>query len=167
AVGRGWQSRGQRLDVSGWGCGDNRLLRLDLRWSGDPDRVSSLCGAALHWGRVCPVVRAHPQTFPLVARIADQFVAVGWVEHLRNPSPYQRTLGWVSQVLNPSYAPHRSDGGTHTVLRSNSSIEIPCGPRMKQIRTPGRTVVGSLVNSTPLPLSSAATASMPLTVSPK
>ena len=32
---------------------------------------------------------------------------------------------------------------------------------------PGRTVVGSLVNSTPLALSSATTASMPVTVSPK
>ncbi len=27
---------------------------------------------------------------------------------------------------------------------------MPCGPRMKQIRTPGRMVVGSLVNSTPV-----------------
>src|SRR5919201_4284498 len=51
--------------------------------------------------------------------------------------------------------------------RSRSSIEIPCGPRMKQMRTPGLIVVGSLVNSTPLPLISAATASMSFTVSPK
>ena len=28
--------------------------------------------------------------------------------------------------------------------RSSSSIEMPCGPRMKQMRTPGRMVVGSL-----------------------
>ena len=51
--------------------------------------------------------------------------------------------------------------------RSSSSIEMPCGPRMKQMRTPGRIVVGSLVNSTPLALISAATASMSFTVSPK
>ena len=51
--------------------------------------------------------------------------------------------------------------------RSNSSIETPSGPRIKQIRTPGRTVVGSRVNSTPFFFSSAATASMPLTVRPK
>ena len=51
--------------------------------------------------------------------------------------------------------------------RSNSSIEMPCGPRMKQMRTPGRMVVGSLVNSTPLALISAATASMSFTVNPK
>src|SRR5262247_4344141 len=52
-------------------------------------------------------------------------------------------------------------------LRSSSSIETPSGARMKQTRTPGRTVVGSRVNSTPLALSSAAIASMPLTDSPK
>ena len=51
--------------------------------------------------------------------------------------------------------------------RSRSSIEIPCGPRMKQMRTPGRMVVGSRVNSTPLALISAATASMSFTASPK
>ncbi len=44
--------------------------------------------------------------------------------------------------------------------RSRSSIEMPCGPRRKQMRTPGRIVVGSFVNSTPLALISAATASM-------
>lgn len=51
--------------------------------------------------------------------------------------------------------------------RSSNSIEMPCGPRMKQMRTPGRMVVGGLVNSTPLALISAATASMSFTVSPK
>ena len=51
--------------------------------------------------------------------------------------------------------------------RSSSSIEMPCGPRMKQMRTPGRMVVGSFVNSTPLALISAATASMSFTVRPK
>src|ERR1700678_482072 len=51
--------------------------------------------------------------------------------------------------------------------RSSSSIEIPCGPRMKQMRTPGRVVVGSLVNSTPLALISAATASISFTLSPR
>src|SRR4051794_29465132 len=51
--------------------------------------------------------------------------------------------------------------------RSSSSTEMPCGPRMKQMRTPGRMVVGSLVNSTPLALISAATASMSFTVKPK
>ena len=44
---------------------------------------------------------------------------------------------------------------------------MPCGPRMKQMRTPGRMVVGSFVNSTPLALISVATASMSFTVSPK
>jgi hypothetical protein len=51
--------------------------------------------------------------------------------------------------------------------RSSSSTEMPCGPRMKQMRTPGRMVVGSFVNSTPFALISAATASMSFTVSPK
>jgi hypothetical protein len=51
--------------------------------------------------------------------------------------------------------------------RSKSSIETPSGPRIKQIRTPGRTVVGSRVNSTPFFFNSAATASMPLTARPK
>jgi hypothetical protein len=41
------------------------------------------------------------------------------------------------------------------------------GPRKKQMRNPGRMVRGSMVNSTPLALSSAATASTPLTVRPK
>ncbi len=48
--------------------------------------------------------------------------------------------------------------------RSSSSIDTPSGPRMKQTRVPGRTVVGSRVNSTPLALRSAAIASMPVTV---
>ena len=52
-------------------------------------------------------------------------------------------------------------------LRSSSSIDTPSGARMKQTRTPGRTVVGSRVNSTPLALRSAAMASMPRTESPK
>src|SRR5262249_51102072 len=52
-------------------------------------------------------------------------------------------------------------------LRSSSSIDTPSGARRKATRTPGRTVVGSRVNSTPLALSSATIASMPLTVSPK
>ncbi len=52
-------------------------------------------------------------------------------------------------------------------LRSRSSIDTPSGARMKQTRTPGRTVVGSRVNSTPLLLSSAAMASMPFTLRPK
>ena len=52
-------------------------------------------------------------------------------------------------------------------LRSSSSIDTPSGARMKQTRTPGRTVVGSRVNSTPLALRSAAMASIPLTESPK
>src|SRR3954471_22394678 len=52
-------------------------------------------------------------------------------------------------------------------LRSSSSIETPCGARRKATRTPGRTVVGSRLNSAPLALSSATTASMPLTSSPK
>src|SRR6516162_9030193 len=54
-----------------------------------------------------------------------------------------------------------------TALRSSSSIDTPSGARKKATRTPGRTVVGSRVNSAPLALSSATTASMPLTVSPK
>ena len=58
-------------------------------------------------------------------------------------------------------------GEAHACLRSSNSIEMPSGPRMKHTRTPGRTVVGSRVNSTPLALRSAAMASMPLTVSPK
>src|SRR5437899_1464336 len=37
----------------------------------------------------------------------------------------------------------------YLLSRSSSSTEMPCGPRMKQMRTPGRMVVGSLVNSTP------------------
>ena len=55
----------------------------------------------------------------------------------------------------------------HDAWRSSSSIETPSGARMKQTRRPGRTVVGSLVNSTPLALRSAAMASMPLTARPK
>src|SRR5262245_45160269 len=55
----------------------------------------------------------------------------------------------------------------HAGVRSSSTLDTPSGVRMKQRRTPGRTVVGSLVNSTPLALRSAAMASMPLTVSPK
>nr|GAJ35988.1 hypothetical protein BDOA9_0152000 [Bradyrhizobium sp. DOA9] len=51
--------------------------------------------------------------------------------------------------------------------RSSSSIEMPSGPRMKQMRTPGRMVVGSRVKATPLALISAATASMSFTVKPK
>ena len=47
--------------------------------------------------------------------------------------------------------------------RSSSSIEMPCGPRRKQILMPGRGVCGSLVNSTPFFLRSAAMASMPET----
>jgi hypothetical protein len=64
--------------------------------------------------------------------------------------------------LNSQAHPH-----ANFLSRSSSSIEMPCGPRMKQMRTPGRIVVGSLVNSTPLALISAATASMSFTVSPK
>jgi hypothetical protein len=56
---------------------------------------------------------------------------------------------------------------TYFLSRSSSSIEMSCGPRMKQMRTPGRMVVGSLVNSTPLALISAATASISFTLSPK
>src|SRR5262245_41872586 len=56
---------------------------------------------------------------------------------------------------------------TQAALRSSSSIDTPSGARRKATRTPGRTVVGSLVNSTPFALSSATTASMPVTVSPK
>jgi hypothetical protein len=56
---------------------------------------------------------------------------------------------------------------TYLSSRSRSSIEMPCGPRRKQMRVPGRMVVTSLVNSTPFAFSSAATASMPLTASPK
>src|SRR5262245_1014121 len=52
-------------------------------------------------------------------------------------------------------------------LRSSSSIDTPSGARRKATRTPGRTVVGSRVNSTPLALSSATMASMPLTRRPK
>ena len=48
-----------------------------------------------------------------------------------------------------------------------SSIHTPSGPRMKHTRTPGRMVVGSRVNSTPLAFRSAAIASMPVTASPK
>src|SRR5579863_466644 len=55
----------------------------------------------------------------------------------------------------------------YLALRSRSSIDTPSGARMKQTRTPGRTVVGSRVNSTPLAFRSAAIASIPLTDSPK
>src|SRR5450759_1540287 len=51
--------------------------------------------------------------------------------------------------------------------RSSSSIEMPCGPRRKQIFLPGRGECGSLVNSTPFFLRSAAMASMPETARPK
>ena len=69
----------------------------------------------------------------------------------------------------PAQAHERRHRLRHTYFwsRSKSSIEMPCGPRKKQMRRPGRMVRGSMVNSTPLASSSAATASMPLTVSPK
>ena len=51
--------------------------------------------------------------------------------------------------------------------RSSSSMEMPCGPRRKQILMPGRGMVGSMVNSTPFFLISAAIASRPVTDSPK
>src|SRR6185437_4174995 len=52
-------------------------------------------------------------------------------------------------------------------LRSTSSMLTFCGPRRNAIRTPGRTVVGSIVNSAPLALSSATAASIPLTARPR
>ena len=45
--------------------------------------------------------------------------------------------------------------------------ETPWGARRNATRVPGRTVCGSRLNSTPLALSSATIASMPLTTSPK
>ena len=51
-------------------------------------------------------------------------------------------------------------------LRSSSSIWTFCGPRKKAMRTPGRMVFGSTVNSAPFCFSSATTASMPSTRSP-
>ena len=52
-------------------------------------------------------------------------------------------------------------------LRSSSSIWTFCGPRRKAMRTPGRIVFGSTVNSAPFCLSSATTASIPSTRSPR
>ncbi len=51
--------------------------------------------------------------------------------------------------------------------RSSSSMEMPCGPRRKQILIPGRGMVGSVVNSTPFFFRSATMASMPVTARPK
>ena len=97
------------------------------------------------------------------------------VQLKRLPSPRLMLRRRVSAVSKHEAAPPfetrtscapQDEGGAMPYpawLRSSSSIEMPCGPRMKQMRTPGRTVVGSLVNSQPLALSSAATASMPLT----
>src|SRR4051794_28710817 len=76
----------------------------------------------------------------------------------------QRTA---SQVLRAALRPGNAADHAYFLSRSKSSTEMPCGPRMKQMRTPGRMVVGSLVNSTPFALISAATASMSLTASPK
>ena len=56
---------------------------------------------------------------------------------------------------------------TYFGSRSSSSMEMPCGPRRKQILMPGRGIVGSMVNSTPFFLRSAAMASMPETARPK
>ena len=67
----------------------------------------------------------------------------------------------------PPSAADKVDSPCQTGLRSSSSIEIPSGPRRKAMRTPGRMVLGSIVNSAPLALSPATTSSMPVTVSPK
>ncbi len=55
----------------------------------------------------------------------------------------------------------------HASLRSTSSIDAPSGPRRKQMRTPGRLSVGSIVNSAPLALSSATRLSRSSTRRPK
>src|SRR3974390_1207004 len=68
----------------------------------------------------------------------------------------------VCPKLNPS-APAQVYFGS----RSTSSIDMPCGPRRKQILMPGRGECGSLVNSTPFFFRSAAMESMPETARPK
>src|SRR5262249_12360350 len=102
-------------------------------------------------GRFGPVPAQHlvllgrEQTAPLLVRMGDRKVLVvhGSSSACVPPRPVQ------------------------AMLRSSSSIDTPSGARRKATRTPGRTVVGSRVNSTPLALSSATTASMPLTHTPK
>src|SRR5579885_208202 len=74
-----------------------------------------------------------------------------------------------STQAQPGVIPARNRAGRQVYLasRSSNSMETPCGPRKKQILMPGRGLCGSLVNSTPLALSSAAMVSMPDTASPK
>ena len=55
----------------------------------------------------------------------------------------------------------------HAASRSRISISTSCGPRTKAMRTPGRMVFGSTVNSTPLVFNSSQTASMLRTRSPR
>ena len=58
-------------------------------------------------------------------------------------------------------APHQAG------FRSSTSIETPSGPRTKQMRTPGRACLSSIVNSAPLDLRSATTLSISFTSRPK
>ena len=85
-------------------------------------------------------------------RIEGEWVEVPDEAIITEPNRVGRTMVW----------PIRGYGGV-----TKSSIEMPCGPRIKQMRTPGRIVVGGFVNSTPFALISAATASMSFTVRPK
>jgi hypothetical protein len=91
--------------------------------------------------------------------------------HTNVPRPKRldrpRSRDW-AELLTPTLSPRaeRAESGQATALRSSNSICTFCGPRRKAMRTPGRIVLGSTVNSAPLCFSSATTASMPSTRSP-
>jgi substrate-binding family protein len=91
---------------------------------------------------------------------------------LRNSSRGRRSRAttrraYISNSVSAEDTAFYADALVYLGSRSSNSIDTPSGARIKQTRTPGRTVVGSRVNSTPLAFRSAAIASMPLTDSPK
>src|SRR4249919_546085 len=79
------------------------------------------------------------------------------IKAIRPPSPM---IFMSSPEVLRGHAPRQEYFGS----RSSSSIEMPCGPRRKQIFMPGRGECGSLVNSTPFFLRSAAIVSKAETV---
>jgi hypothetical protein len=89
------------------------------------------------------------------------------------PSPRIRVRGSGSRLrphthpLTPTHSPQAGRGrNRQAALRSSNSIWTFCGPRRKAMRTPGRIVFGSTVNSAPFCFSSSTTLSMPSTRSP-
>ena len=81
-------------------------------------------------------------------------------------SPCRQTSGSVAGRAADVPPRIRTGQSGQAALRSSSSIWTFCGPRKKAMRTPGRMVFGSTVNSAPFCFSSVTTASMPSTRSP-